>query len=409
MSNLYDDTDPDATIKRPAVTRPITEQIQALPARAKPSFIRRNCLTLAIVIFLACVITPAALAECANGPTPIVPTPTPAVLHPTALPTEALTVRRARPDFETGMVFPRWERTAYGTQDTTWQQGLQDIRNKTCAGWIELPVLFKQPTNASLSITATSSTPSALLAGIQYAHSRGYHVFVIPLIDVDVPGDWAGTITPENIAVWFAHYWTAYLPYVQAAQQGHAEQLAIGTEMDWLQEQAPEYLWAQLIGEVKGTFSGKVTYDENWTAAENGPVAPWLTNKGLDAIGMSEYTPLTQQPILVSPTAIASLWRTEILPMLDTLAQQTGKPVILSEIGFRNDSLALYNTWASQRIGTPDPQLQAAAVNAVLSSVLTDLHIVGTFWWGWQDVGDFQLAGLPAQDTIDQWYTSPLA
>ncbi len=187
------------------IIRQKTEQTQVIPTR-KPPFIRRNCLMLAILLFLACIVTPAALAECASGPTPVIPVPTHVVPHPTTRPSEVPSVRRARPDFETGMVYPRWDHTAYGAQDIPWQRGLQDIQTKTGAQWIELPVLFTQPTNASLSITAISSTPGALLAGIQYAHSLGYHVFVIPLIDVNVPGDWSGTITPDNVAVWFAHY-----------------------------------------------------------------------------------------------------------------------------------------------------------------------------------------------------------
>src|SRR5437868_2382201 len=45
-----------------------------------------------------------------------------------------------RPNFQTGLVFPRWGTTAYSPQDTNWSIGLQEIQQQTSAQWIELTI-----------------------------------------------------------------------------------------------------------------------------------------------------------------------------------------------------------------------------------------------------------------------------
>jgi hypothetical protein len=47
---------------------------------------------------------------------------------------------------------------------------------------------------------------------------------------------------------------------------------------------------------------------------------------------------------------------------------------------------------------------QAGAYNAALSNILRDTHIAGSFFWGWNDVGMFAIAGQPAVQVLHQWY-----
>ncbi len=44
-----------------------------------------------------------------------------------------------RPGFQTGMVFPQWSSTGYGSDDTQWLNSLQEIYTQTGAGWIGQP------------------------------------------------------------------------------------------------------------------------------------------------------------------------------------------------------------------------------------------------------------------------------
>src|SRR5579859_3850977 len=146
-----------------------------------------------------------------------------------------------RPDFEAGVVYPQWSQTSYGPSDTAWQNSLPLIQSQTAARWLEMPILFAQPTPTSTQVAAGPGTPApeSVLYGIRAARSLGFHVFIVPLLDVNVQGAWSASIQFSNFAdeqQWFDNFWKAFQPYVVAAQVGGADQVAIGTEEVWLQQ-----------------------------------------------------------------------------------------------------------------------------------------------------------------------------
>ena len=106
-----------------------------------------------------------------------------------------------RPEFQTGVAFPQWGRTAYSTQDSHWRVGLDDIRQQTGARWIELTINFFQPSLSSTQVTTTARTPTpeAVAEGISLAHARHYHVFLVPQLTVEGPNAWAGYINYTSV------------------------------------------------------------------------------------------------------------------------------------------------------------------------------------------------------------------
>jgi hypothetical protein len=97
--------------------------------------------------------------------------------------------------------------------------------------------------------------------------------------------------------------------------------------------------------------------------------------------------------------------------MLDNFAAQIRKPIIVSEIGYRNSAYALYKPWLrdlTAQSWPPDPTEQAAAYNAALTNVLSDKHITGIFFWAWS-IDLFQPNYKPAAQVLHRWYTSPMA
>ena len=159
-------------------------------------------------------------------------------------------IRMKRPDFQTGVIFPQWGTNAYDSTDQNWQTGLKDISDQTAAQWIEIPINFFQLSVTSTQVMATEKTPTpeAVSNGIRQAKLKNYHVFVVPLITVEGTLTWSGSIKFNTIAqtqTWFENYWQAYRPYVVAAAAAGADQLAIGTEDELLQE-APPFLWDTL-------------------------------------------------------------------------------------------------------------------------------------------------------------------
>ncbi len=317
-----------------------------------------------------------------------------------------------RPDFETGVVYPQWSQTSYGPNDTPWLNSLPVIQSQTAARWLEMPILFAQPTSSSTQVKAGQGTPTpeSVLYGIRAARALGFHVFVVPLLDVNVQGAWSASIQFSNSTdeqQWFDNFWQVFQPYVIAAQIGGADQVAIGTEEVWLQQYALPSFWNTLIARVRSAFSGIITYDMNWSSLGTA-IPAWFSNPALGMLGVSEYIPMIDTRERVAPADMIPLWRDKVKAQLDTLAIQTGKPVILSEIGYRNSADALYHPWFPDSTASPpDPAEQAAACDAALTNIIPDPHIIGAFFWGWDNVGGFKLSGQPATAVLQKWFTSP--
>ncbi len=322
--------------------------------------------------------------------------------------TPAVTVTRTQP-FETGIVTPQWQQqNAY---DFHWQQSLSDIQTQTGSRWIELSLLFSQSTSTSTTVQTTESTPlvSSFATGVRAAHAKGLHVFVVPLMGVQEKGGWAGSIHFSSQAqeqAWFDSYWNTYKPYVVAAAQAGADQMAIATECSWLQQHVSAALWNQLIDRVRSVFAGTLTYDMNWDTV-NQPMPSWFNNQNISMLGVSAYIPLTDVSQRIDPKAMVALWKEKVKSILGTISVQVGKPVLISEIGYRDSADALYHSW-EQTSNTPvDPAEQAGAYEATLENVLPDQRIAGIFFWGWEDVGMFTLKGQNMTNAVlHKWYTS---
>jgi hypothetical protein len=331
---------------------------------------------------------------------------------PTPTPTRAPLPPVARPTFQRGMVFPQWSTDAYANDNADWQHGLVAIQQQTAARWIEMPALFSQATPSSTDVVADGAAPSvpSFLQGARAAHAMGYHVFFTALLGVKSPsGSWAADVELDTYQAqqqWFASYWTALKPYIQAAAQEKVEQISIGTEIEWMQQNAAPDLWNTLIAQVRSIFSGTIIYDMNWSSLYL-TLPSWMENKNLNMIGVSTYVPLASSPDEVDPASIPALWKEKIGTYLDAVAHQLGKKVLITEIGYRDTVDTLYNPW-SQVAGsaTVDTAYQAAACNAALSNVMTDPNVDGIFFWGWDNVGALKLANQPATKVLYKWYTA---
>ena len=307
------------------------------------------------------------------------------------------------------MIYPGWSQNSYGTTDTTWQQGIQTIQTQTMASWLEIPVLFTQSTLYSTDAGTGANTPNltAFASGIRKAHALGYHVFFIPLMGVNVAGGWAGIIqleTQQQQQAWFTNYWNTLKPYAIVAQENGVEQMSIGTELTWLEQNAPASYWETLIAQVHNVFHGILTYDMNWPSLYLPPVS-WLKNPDLTMIGVSEYISLIDTSEWIAPSAMPGLWKSKVGAFIDAFSKQIGKPVLISEIGYRNTSDTLYDPWDAQSSAPVNSAAQAAAYDATLKDVFADLHIAGIFFWAWAEVARLDIQGQAAVQVVHKWYT----
>jgi len=94
---------------------------------------------------------------------------------------------------------------------------------------------------------------------------------------------------------------------------------------------------------------------------------------------------------------------------LDALAAQTGKSIVIGEVGLRSAENAAAKPWesAEERTSAPDPALQATVISDWLST-LDRPAISGVLIWRWftdPDAGgstdtDFTVQGKPAEHVL---------
>jgi len=309
-------------------------------------------------------------------------------------------------DFQTGVAFPRWSSGGYSGADAGWQVGLNEIQQQTSAGWVEMMIQLYQDYQSSTSVHTGAATPApqSLAAGIRTAHSMGLHVFIVPLLGVLHGQPWGGAIHFASYAqtrTWFASYWHALQSYMAAAADAGAEQFAIGTELSAL-ESADSGLWYDLLASAQATFRGDLTYDVNWSTLGAEPRG-WMRDSRLSYLGVSEYAPLASGMWRLSAEQIGAVWQQRFLPSLEALSSAAGKPVLLSEIGYRNARDALYRPWDHSSRARADPELQASAYNQALRAVYDAPSIAGIFFWAWS-VDQFAPNGLPAARVLRTYY-----
>ena len=309
------------------------------------------------------------------------------------------------------MVYIQWGQDGYGRCNTQWQKGLDDVHIQTGARWLEMPVTFTQASQTTTHIVPLPTTPGAesFQEGIVAAHAMGYHVFVVPLIGIsNGTGRWSGAIhftSVEEEQEWFDNYWQVFRPYVVAAAQGRADQVAVGTEDEWLEQHAPASVWNRFIAQVHSIFSGTLTYDMNWSSLTKS-IPTWIANPNISMVGISEYISLVNSRNETNIKNVIPAWRSRVKGLIDIFATQVKKPVFLSEIGYRNSADALYNPWEKVTTFPRSPQQQAAACDAALTNIFTDTHIHGVYFWAWDNVDLFNLHNSLAVATIHKWYTS---
>ncbi|HEY0753949.1 MAG TPA: hypothetical protein VGD98_08325 [Ktedonobacteraceae bacterium] len=316
----------------------------------------------------------------------------------------------SRSDLERGMATSVWTKDGYNRNNPAYDQVLGDIYPQTKATWISMQVSFSQPTDSSTAIQGGSPTLQSFTAGIQAAREVGYSIFFEPLITVSGGSDrWAGHIAPQTVqeeALWFQNWFHSLQPYILAAQKGGVQQLAVGTELEWMQYHAPATIWTQFISQVRSLFTGNLLYDTNWDFAQSGlPYPSWFRSLDLKAIGVSTYLPLIKTRATIAADQAASLWDIQVRKPLDALSEAIKKPVVLSEFGYRDTSDAGYHPFEYISTLPHDGQEQSILFDAALPDIISDHHIMGVFLWSWSNAARFSLLGQPALAVIARWYS----
>jgi hypothetical protein len=253
---------------------------------------------------------------------------------------------------------------------------------------------------------AGSENDAATVGSFSDAQALGMQTLLKP--QIWFRGGWPGEVKMESEGDWqqfFAAYRQWIMHYALLAAVHEMDALCAGVEFAEATQRHPE-AWRTLIRDLRQVYAGPVTYAANWGAeAENLAFAAEL-----DFIGVNCYYPLSDK---VAPTeAELRAGFARIKAKLAAISAQHGRPVVLTEVGFRCVSAPWTNPHAEPMGRGYDAEAQALAYEVVLSGLAEASWCQGMFWWKWpsylgyaqRNLTSFTPCHRPAIEVITHWY-----
>jgi len=218
----------------------------------------------------------------------------------------------------------------------------------------------------------------ATATSIREAHQRGWFTMLKPQIWLG-GGHWPGDVdfaTEAEWDTWFEGYQYWITHFAMLAEQEGAGALCLGTELVKTTLKHPEK-WREIIADIRKVYGGQLTYAANWGEEFEG-FTFW---EDLDAIGLNSYYPLHDgdAPTVAQLEAGAQRW----MDMAAEVSRKTGKPLWLTEVGFRSVDQAWKNPHAEAGDRATNPQHQAACYAALLKAAEATPELKGMFIWKW--------------------------
>lgn len=274
--------------------------------------------------------------------------------------------------------------------------------------WVVVLPYFYQKDEQTNSIQNTkevgvwSHRDSMFMESIDQLHDNNIRIHLKPHLWMS--SGWRSNINFENNEdwdIWFESYRKTILHFATMAEKTQTELFCIGTELRSSIKAQPEK-WKLLIQEIKGIYSGKLTYAANW----DDPLDLIDFWNELDYIGVQAYFPLTENtnPEL---SQIQEGWKRH-KEALKSLSDQYQKKILFTEVGYRPDAAATKTPWAWGSAFGPlfkkkSDRTQYLAYEALFEELWNEPWFAGSYVWQWNN-SDFEIKGKPAQNSIAKWY-----
>lgn len=310
-----------------------------------------------------------------------------------------------------GFSFPAWWHDAYLGAETL---GSLDRMAATGANWVAIiPTQYMADASSNTIVPETDGrtvSDASVIHIITEAHERGLKVMLKPHVDVQTDV-WRGDIQPDDPAAWFDSYETMITGYARVAEELDVELFCVGTE--FVTMEADEYLdeWSGIIASVRYVYGGELTY----TASINSYESTGFWGE-LDYLGLSFYYPLSDaadpslEELVAGWTGYSGYYATgaDWLAKLEAWQQWWGKPVILTEIGYRSIDYTAKKPWDYGSAGVYNGEAQARAYEAAWQVLQDEPWLAGMFWWNWGVKADtcgpgntdYSVCGKPAETTV---------
>jgi hypothetical protein len=271
--------------------------------------------------------------------------------------------------------------------------------------------------NTVIADPAKTESDASLLAGFKAAESAGLSVVFKAAVS-PLDGTPTSSMAPTDVKAFFASYTAEIVHLATIAQAGGVSTFAIGNEMSSLTGPQYEGYWTDLISQVRQVYHGAVTYAAATDEASH--VSFWGQ---LDTIGVNTYPPLTSSEtptvqdlvnawseVPINPYYAAAFNYQSPVDFLHSLAEQYGKPVLMTEVGYASvDGTAINPGSASG--DTPNPVAQADAYNAFFQvwSAQGGTWVQGVEFWQWDLSGvvnntGYSVMGKPAEALVSQYF-----
>jgi hypothetical protein len=283
------------------------------------------------------------------------------------------------------------------------------------ADHVSLVVSYVQNGNSAVDIYAGQNTPTdeALISGISYAKSLGLEVSI--KLFVESGQGWRAEIRPYDKNQWFANYTNIATKYGQLGQANGVSMIVLGTEMVGIasaaQDPANTGHWRKLIAAVRNVYTGSLTYGGNWGGAynEKAEIEFW---DALDYIGVSAYYEPGRYVDGNNVEALKGYWAQIDNSELKPLSQKWNKPIIFTEVGYRNIAGTTVDPWNFSRGGADSQGEQNAAYQALFEYFDTTSHLAGIHLWDWSSdpaacgAGNFDYTYCDklAENVVKQYY-----
>ncbi len=231
---------------------------------------------------------------------------------------------------------------------------------------------------------------SGLVATARMARAHGIRTLLKPHLWLHDDGDgrWVGSIamtSEADWAAWFAHYEEFIVHYARLAEASDMAALCIGTELEGTTRREAD--WRRVIAAVRRVYHGPLVYAANWSG-EFEHVAFW---DALDYVGVQAYFPLSGEAEASVDELVAG-WAPHIA-RIAAVARRTGKPVLITEIGYKASDRATVEPWTWSTSDRYNPDEQARAYEAASRALWAQPWCAGFYWWKWFPAGHPEAAG----------------
>lgn len=273
------------------------------------------------------------------------------------------------------------------------------------ASHVALVVPVYQMHGASVSLrlhTRLSPGLPAIAEAVRAARRSGLEVTLFPIVRLEAPrapGEWRGTLAPEDPDAWFASYAAMLGDLAALATMTGATRVAVGSELSSLDGDLTR--WRPVIEKIRGVFPGTLLYSANWDHYQDARLFELV-----DEIGVAAYFNLREKDGPSDVASLAGRWRS-VRSQLEGWLGGRRKPFVFTELGYRSRAGSSAAPWDETGGGAIDLDEQRRSFAAFRRAwvdpparSLDGLYVWNWYGWGGPRSSGYTPRGKPALEEI---------